>query len=55
MTLSNESEVGNRSREWHMKAMAGFGVSPSQPTVATLADGRTRCSWLTGTGIDLVA
>jgi DNA-3-methyladenine glycosylase I len=38
-----------------MRAMAGFGVSPSQPTVATLADGRTRCSWVTGTGMELVA
>ncbi len=35
--------------------MAGFGVPPSQPTVVTLADGRTRCSWVTGTGMDLVA
>lgn len=38
-----------------MKAMAGVGMSPSEPTVATLADGRTRCSWATSTGMDLVA
>jgi DNA-3-methyladenine glycosylase I len=35
--------------------MAGFGVPASRPTVITGPDHRTRCSWATETGLDLVA
>jgi DNA-3-methyladenine glycosylase I len=38
-----------------MRAMAGFGVPPSRPTVIVAADGIGRCSWATETGMDLVS
>jgi DNA-3-methyladenine glycosylase I len=38
-----------------MKAMAGFGVPLTRPTVIVSADGVGRCSWATETGMDLTA
>jgi DNA-3-methyladenine glycosylase I len=38
-----------------MRALAGFGVPESRPTVLAGPDGVRRCSWATETGMDLVA
>ena len=42
-----------RERRRRVRAMAGFGVPATRPTVLPGLDGVTRCSWATETGLDL--